>query len=355
MLPALAGLLRVDLHDRPADRRPQPGRSQGPGPVQDHRLGGPGLGRIQQHRRGGDDQRLIPGQHPGPERRPGPRQADLQRRGQGQHLLRIPSGQGQRRTQLTGGELIPLPRQPGRTVCGSAGGGTAAEQLRHRRMLTRTGIRLNPVPPADHPDQLIIRHTPVPVTLPRRLIRELGQHRAARRGIQRLTRREPRRPAGVLTREPGRGARHPRAPAAGRHRPERGPDPGQTGAGHLRLRLGLPGGELPGLRDQRSQLRIIHPGRRRVIRILILRPLAITGIILTLRRQVTRLIHPLRPLRARRNQPPIQGAGPGMVTGTRGRAGWVFVLPGVLGHRCFAHQPRSVRMNYMTIKHNSEK
>ena len=216
---------------------------------------------------------------------------------------------------------------------GEAGGGTAAEQLRHRGMLTGTGISLDPVPPADHPDQLIIRRTPVPVTIPGRLIRELGQHRAARRDIQRLTRREPRRPAGVLTREPLRGTGHPRAPAAGRHRPERGPDPGLTGPGHLRLRLSLPGGELPGLRDQRSQLRIIHPRRRRVIRILILRPLTITGIILTLRRQVTRLIHPLRPLRARR----------------------VLVPPGVLGYRCFAHQPRSVRMNNITIKHNSEK
>ena len=227
-------------------------------------------------------------------------------------------------------------------------------------MLTGTGIRLDPVPPADHPDQLIIRRTPVPVTLPGRLIGELGQHRAARRDIQRLTRREPRRPAGVLTGEPVRGARHPRAPAAGRHRAERGPDPGLTGAGHLRLRLGLPGGERAGLGDQRSQPRIIHPGRRRVIRILILRPIAITGIILTLRRQVTRLIHPLRPLRARRNQPPIRRAENGVIrTGTRWAAGLaagrVLVLPGVLGYRCCAHEPRSVRTSDLYIKHCSEK
>ena len=39
----------------------------------------------------------------------------------------------------------------------AARGGTAAEQLRDRGMFPGTGIGLDPVPPADHPEQLIIR------------------------------------------------------------------------------------------------------------------------------------------------------------------------------------------------------
>ncbi len=153
----------------------------------------------------------------------------------------------------------------------------------------------------------------VPVTVPGRLIRRTGPApgRPARRPA--VCRRRTPRPGWCTHR--GTWAPSPASPgpAAGRHRAERGPHPGPTSPGHLRPRRRLTGGELPDPRDQRSQLRIIHPRRRRIIRILMLLHLTITGIILTLRRQVTRLIHPLRPLRARRNQPPIRGAELGIV------------------------------------------
>ena len=45
ILPPLTRHLRVHLHHRPADRRPQPRRSQRTGPIQDHRLRRPRLGR----------------------------------------------------------------------------------------------------------------------------------------------------------------------------------------------------------------------------------------------------------------------------------------------------------------------
>src|SRR5258708_1847424 len=42
-----------------------------------------------------------------------------------------------------------------------------AHDLRHRRVLTRAGMRLGPVPRRDHPGQLIIGGANVPVIRPR--------------------------------------------------------------------------------------------------------------------------------------------------------------------------------------------
>ena len=167
MLPALARLLRVDLHDRAADRRPQPRRGQGPGPVQDHGLRGAGLGGVQQHGGRRDDLRLTQGQHPGPERRPGPGQADLQRRRQGQHFLGVPGRQGQRGTQLPGEELIPLPPAARtRRLSGVPGAGRRRSNSATAACLRALALASTRSHPQITPEQLIIGRTRIAVTLP---------------------------------------------------------------------------------------------------------------------------------------------------------------------------------------------
>ena len=49
------------------------------------------------------------------------------------------------------------------------------------------------------------------------------------------------------------------------------------------------------------------------------------------------VVHPLRPVRALRHQPPARRPKPGTVTGSHGHAGRVLVPPTVPGNRCCAH------------------
>ncbi len=175
---------------------------------------------------------------------------------------------------------------------------------------------LDPVPPGDHPGQLVIGGTRVPVILPGRLLQELGQREAPGRDIQRLAGREPRRPAGIHPRETLRRSGHPRTPPPGRHssgcRHRRGlPQPG-----HHRRDPRLLGGDLVRGGDQ---LPGIHVRRRRVVRVLV----QVQVLILGPGGQVRRVIHPVRPGR--------HPAG-------------VLVPPGVPGNRSLVHVPRSVRM-----------
>jgi hypothetical protein len=170
-------------------------------------------------------------------------------------------------------------------------------------MLLPAGMSLDPVPPADHPDQLIIRNPGIPAILPPGFLRELRQHRAPLRHIQRLARPEPRRPAPGLTRHRPRRTRHPRTPPAAGHRTQRRDQARLAGRRPLRRR-GFPvRGRLPGLSEQRSQLPIIQPPRRRTTGILILTGLLqITRIIRSPRSQIPQVIQPLRPVRALRHQ-----------------------------------------------------
>jgi hypothetical protein len=151
MLPPPPRLARVHFHHRAGDRGAQPGRGQRPGPAQDQVLRRLGLGGVQQGGGRGDDPGLVPGQHPGPERRPGPRQADLQHRSHPQHLLRIPADTASAAPSSRQANSSHRAGTPDGWPGGAAGGGTAADQLRDRRMLTGTHIRLDPVQRADHP------------------------------------------------------------------------------------------------------------------------------------------------------------------------------------------------------------
>ena len=144
----------------------------------------------------------------------------------------------------------------------------AAQERRQRGMLKRARGGLGPVQRGDHPGQLIIGRPGEPVTGPGGVLGEPQQHPAARRDIQRLPGAEPARGAGVLTGNPPRRPRHPRAAAADRHpglrylRVPRLPRrPRRLG----RLPGGLPGGDPPGLRPQRLQVDVT--GQRRILRI----------------------------------------------------------------------------------------
>ena len=202
VLAALLGLLGVDLHDRAADRGAQRGRGQGPGAVQHLGFGGAGLLGIQERGGAGDDTGLVLGHDPGPERRLGARQPDLQGVRQVQYLIGADLGQAQRRDQLAASELIPSLRAR-----------TAADQLRDRGMLTGARIRLDPVPGADHPDQFIVGGAGVPVVVSGGVIGEQAQAGAAGGDVQRLRRRRT-RPPGWRTRR-GSSARSRASPGPG--------------------------------------------------------------------------------------------------------------------------------------------
>ena len=318
MLPAFLGLARGDFHDRPVDRGAQPGRGQRPGPAQHHGLSGPGLSRVQQHRGLRDDHRLAAAHDPGPERRPGAGQVDLQLLSQRHDIPGRRAGLTQHRSQLLNSELITGPGHLRRPRHHSARRGTAPDQLRDRGVLTAADVGLNPVPRADHPGQLVIGRARVPVIIPGRHLRELAQRQAAGRHVQRLPRREPRRPAREHPRHGIRGPGHPRTPPPGRRRGVRRHRRGQTRPGQQHRLPDLLGGDSLRLA---GQLPGIHVRRRRVVRILA--QAHVTGILIP-PRQVRRVIHPSRP---RRHQ-----AG-------------ILVPPGLLGNRSWRHVPRSVRMN----------
>ncbi|MGH3236980.1 MAG: hypothetical protein ACRDOH_27730 [Streptosporangiaceae bacterium] len=84
-----------------------------------------------------------------------------------------------------------------------------------RRVLARRGVRFHPVPPAHHPQQLIIGGAAEAVIRPGRRIGEPGQLRAARHHVEQHPGRELRRRPGVPAREDLRGAGLARAPPAG--------------------------------------------------------------------------------------------------------------------------------------------
>ncbi len=105
----------------------------------------------------GDDQHLGVPQPPGPEQRLRAGQLDFEVPGQAQHLIGGRPVLGQRPLDLGGRGVQVRLRHPGAALeHGRAGGRTAAEQLRHRRVLEEAGRRLGPVRGGDQPDDLII-------------------------------------------------------------------------------------------------------------------------------------------------------------------------------------------------------
>ena len=76
-----------------------------------------------------------------------------------------------------------------------------AHQLGHRGELAGGHVRLQPVPRAQHPHQLIVRGALVPVIRPGGLAGEHRQVRAPRHHIQDQPGAERRRPAARLARE----------------------------------------------------------------------------------------------------------------------------------------------------------
>jgi len=216
---------------------------------------------------------------------------------------------------------MPVLRHLRRALHRGPGGRTAADQLGDRGMLACAGIYLNPVPRTDGAQQLIVGGAGIRVLVPGRIFQKRGQHRAARRGIQGLASGEPGRRARVLAGEGLRRPGHPRAPAAG----HRGADGGQRG-GVAEPGRGLGGprladADLAGLGEQRGQLGVVEGGRGVVGVLVVVRVAGV--LVLGAGREVGGIIHPVRP---GRNQAGV-------------------VPPGVLGNRCFAHEPRSVRMN----------
>jgi hypothetical protein len=150
--------------------------------------------------------------------------------------------------------------------------------------------------------QLIIASTRIPVTGPGGVFEERAEDRAARRGIQRQPGREPGRGAAVPRRAGLRGPGHPRTPPPAGHRIQRGPHRGLPRPGRRSLGPGPAGGQLEGLGDQRRQLSVIQPRRRRVVGVLVL--IQVTGVLIIKSRyggQVVRV-----PVRALGHQPPVR-------------------------------------------------
>ncbi len=338
MLAAFPGVAGVHVHDGAADRGPQPGRGQRPGPAQHHRLSGPGFGRVQQRGGMGDEGGFILADDPGPEHGPGAGQVNLQLPGQVQHLLSITRRDAEHRAELRGGELIPSLGHLRRARHDGAGSGAAADQLGDRGVFTGTGIGLHAVLRADHADQFIVRRADVTVVVTGRVLQERPQRRAAGRDVEGLAGGEPGRRARMLTRVGLRGPGHPGATPAGHHGAQGAQQPGLAPPGRSLRRPGPVRGDLAGLGDQRGQLVVIQPGRRGVVGVLVL--VRVTGVLVVGDGGQVGLI----PVRALRHQPPAWRPERRAVTGSRGHAGRVAVRPGVAGNRCFAHEPRSVRI-----------
>ena len=116
------------------------------------------------------------------------------------------AGLAQRVRDLVRGEL------------GVLGGGVAAGQLRRDGELAGGGVRLDPVPRAQHPDQLGLGHPGEPAVVPGGGVRGDRQGRAAGQHVQRHPGPEPGRRAGGPAGEDARGAGLPGAapPGGGR-------------------------------------------------------------------------------------------------------------------------------------------
>ena len=277
-----------------------------------------------------------------------PGQVHFQVPGQVQHLPGVPRGHPQHRAQLPPGELITAVRHLRRALQGTPGSRAPPDQLRDGGVLAGTGIGLDPVPRADHAEQLIIGGAGVPVVVPGHLLQERPEHRAPRRDIQRLAGGEPGGRARILPGEGLRGPGHPRAPPPGRDGTGRGQHRGVTQPRRHLRRPHLLRGDLPRLGDQRRQLVIIQPRRRRVIRVLI--RIQVTGILILGPGGQPGLI----PVRALRHQRPVRRPERRVITRSGGLAGRVAVGPGVAWCRCVAHVLRSVRKNDLAIKHGNE-
>ena len=193
-LPPLAGLVRGDVHHRLGDRVPQPARRQPPRPAQHQLLRRPRLRGIQRRGRVRDDLYLGLPQPPGQEQRHRVRQLDRQVMSPAHQVLRRTPRPGQHQPQLIGRELIPHPRHLRQLLHRAVRLGTPPDELRHRRMLPGTGVRLDPVPGGDHPVQLIIRGTRVPAVIPGRALGEERQRPAPGQRIQHPASREPGHP-----------------------------------------------------------------------------------------------------------------------------------------------------------------
>ena len=181
--------------------------------------------------------------------------------GEGEQVLGAAAVLGQRVGELLGGELLPRRGHPRRSFGRAPRLGTPADQLGGRGQLPRGHVRLQPVPRAQHPDQLIIGGALVGVVISGRRIREHRQVRAARHHIQDQPGAERRRPATRLAREPARRPGLPRAPAACQRR-ERGQRPGRPRPGRRSRR---PRFRLGGLSDRGDLLRrqLVLTRRRR--------------------------------------------------------------------------------------------
>ena len=258
-LPPLPGLARRDFHHRAGQRGAQPARGQLPGPAQDlglHRLGlviGEVLGEP-------DDQLgLSPGYDPVGQHIQGRAQPGGQVPRHGQQPVRRGPGLAQCEGQLVAGELVHhqrhLPRLRLEPVLG-----VTAEHLRDGHELAGGHVRLEPVPRAHQPDQLMIGRPAEPVSGAAAVHRGVGGHGqlgAARHHVPRHPGAEPGRAARRLPREdPGRAGLAGAAPSrAGRIQGEHLiggglADPGQ-----------LPGGQLVLAGRRRAGLRIpVLPG-----------------------------------------------------------------------------------------------
>ena len=310
-----------------------------PGPAQHHGLGLPGLGRVEQRGGAGDDPGLVQPDDPVPQRRPGAGQPALQRGGDGEQVLGAAAVLGQRVGELLGGELLARGRHPRRSFWRAARLGTAADQLGGRGELAGGHVGFQPVPRAQHPDQLIIAGAVVGVVRAGRRIGEQRQVRAARHHVQGQPAAERRRPAGRLAREPARRPRLPRAPAGPRR--QRGQRPGRPRPGRRGRRPRLRLGGRPDRGDLRRR-QLVLTRRRRPVRV---------GVLFRVER-LSQVIQPgLALLLGHRIRPgdhrlPVRLGG---VTGRhspvrpRWRPGQVLVPPGVRRHRSWRHAPPPVR------------
>ena len=164
----------------------------------------------------------------------------------------LPAGSSSRGHRSAAFRARRLPGS-GAGLRGAVLGGAAADQFRGGGQLAGGGVRLDPRPRADHPDDLIISRTRVPVIRPGRRAGQPGQHRTARHRIQREPGPESGSRAGMLARERRRRPGLPRPAAAGR-RADRPPPAIKDPPGRVRPVPGLRRRDLPGLRDRRVQL-----------------------------------------------------------------------------------------------------
>ena len=222
-LTPLPGLAWRGLHHRPGHRGPQAAGGQPPGPVQDLGLHGLSFLAVEVMGEPDDQLGLAPGDDPAGQRVQRPAQPGGQVPRHRQQPVRGGPGLAQRQGQLIPGELVHhaghLPRLRLEPVLG-----VTPEHLRDGHELAGRRVRLDPIPRAHQPGQLLIGHPAERVARPAAVRRGVGGHRqprAARHGIPCHPGAEPGRPAGRLAREdPGRaGLPGPRRPVLAASRP----------------------------------------------------------------------------------------------------------------------------------------